>query len=96
MMLQTLVENAIKHGLEPKAEGGRLEIVAEVVDGDLFVHVIDTGAGFMPKGQGGVGLTNVRERLQALYGQGAELVIAVPPGGGTRATIRVPYEVTRT
>ncbi len=96
MMLQTLVENAIKHGLEPKAEGGRLEIVAEVVDGALFVHVIDTGAGFMPKGQGGVGLTNVRERLQALYGQRAELVIAVPPGGGTRATIRVPYEVTRT
>ena len=95
MMLQTLVENAIKHGLEPKAEGGRLEIVAEVVDGDLFVHVIDTGVGFMPKGDGGVGLTNVRERLHALYGDRAELIIAVPPGGGTRATIRVPYEIAR-
>ena len=95
MMLQTLVENAIKHGLEPKAEGGRLEIAAEVVDGELFVHVIDTGVGFMPKGEGGVGLTNVRERLQALYGERAELIIAVPPGGGTRATIRVPYEIVR-
>jgi LytS/YehU family sensor histidine kinase len=95
MMLQTLVENAIKHGLEPKGEGGRLEIVAEVDDGDLFVHVIDTGVGFMPKGDGGVGLTNVRERLHALYGERAELIVAVPPGGGTRATIRVPYEVVR-
>ena len=95
LVVQGLVENAIKHGLEPKAEGGRLEIVAEVVDGDLFVHVIDTGVGFMPKGDGGVGLANVRERLHALYGDRAELIIAVPPGGGTRATIRVPYEITR-
>ena len=55
MMLQTLVENAIKHGLEPKPEGGRLEITAEVVDGQLAVHVRDTGMGFMPKGEGGVG-----------------------------------------
>ena len=52
MMLQTLVENAIKHGLEPKAEGGRLEIGAEIVDGQLAVHVLDTGAGFMPKAEG--------------------------------------------
>ena len=51
MMLQTLVENAIKHGLEPKAEGGRLEIGAEIVDGQLAVHVLDTGVGFMPKGR---------------------------------------------
>ena len=49
MMLQTLVENAIKHGLEPKAEGGTLEIGAEIVDGQLAVHVLDTGMGFMPK-----------------------------------------------
>ena len=49
MMLQTLVENAIKHGLEPKPEGGRLEIGAEIVDGQLVVQVRDTGVGFMPK-----------------------------------------------
>ena len=49
MMLQTLVENAIKHGLEPKPDGGRLEIAAEVADGQLAVHVLDTGVGFMPK-----------------------------------------------
>ena len=64
MMLQTLVENAIKHGLEPKAAGGRLEIAAEVVDGQLAVHVIDTGMGFQPKGDAGVGLANIRERLR--------------------------------
>jgi hypothetical protein len=93
MMLQTLVENAIKHGLEPKAEGGRLEIGAEIVDGQLAVHVLDTGIGFMPKSEGGVGLANVRERLKALYNGRAELIISVPPAGGTCATIKVPYEV---
>ena len=92
MMLQTLVENAIKHGLEPKAEGGRLEISAEIVDGQLAVHVLDTGVGFMPKSEGGVGLANIRERLKALYNGRAELIISVPPGGGTCVTIKVPYE----
>jgi signal transduction histidine kinase len=93
MMLQTLVENAIKHGLEPKPEGGRLEISAEVVDGQLVVHVLDTGIGFMPKTEGGVGLANVRERLKVLYNGRAELIITVPPAGGTCATIKVPYEI---
>ena len=93
MMLQTLVENAIKHGLEPKPEGGRLEISAEVVDGQLAVHVLDTGVGFVPKAEGGVGLANVRARLKALYNGRAELIISVPPTGGTCATIKVPYEI---
>jgi LytS/YehU family sensor histidine kinase len=93
MMLQTLVENAIKHGLEPKPEGGRVEIGAEVVDGQLAVHVTDTGVGFMPKSEAGVGLANVRERLKALYQGRAELIISVPAAGGTRATIKVPYEI---
>src|ERR1700693_6054737 len=93
MMLQTRVENAIKHGLEPKVEGGRLEIGAEIVDGRLAVHVLDTGIGFMPKGEGGVGLANVRERLKVLYKDRAELIISVPPAGGTCATIKVPYEI---
>jgi hypothetical protein len=94
MMLLTLVENAIKHGLEPKAEGGRIDIGAEIVDGQLAVHVQDTGVGFAPIGEGGVGLANVRERLRALYGDRAELLIDLPPGGGTRATIKLPYEVS--
>jgi signal transduction histidine kinase len=93
MMLQTLVENAIKHGLEPKAVGGRLEISAEIVDGQLAVHVLDNGVGFMPKSDDGVGLANIRERLKALYGARAELIISVPSTGGTCATIKVPYEI---
>ena len=93
MMLLTLVENAIKHGLEPRATGGRLEIGAEIADGQLVVHVLDNGVGFMPKGDGGVGLANIRERLKALYNGRAELIISVPPVGGTCATIKVPYEV---
>src|SRR6202163_962715 len=93
MMLQTMEENAIKHGLEPKVEGGRLEIGATLVDGQLAVHVLDTGVGFMPKGESGVGLANVRERLKALYKDRAELIISVPPWGGTCATIKIPYEI---
>ncbi len=93
MMLQTLVENAIKHGLEPRAEGGRLEIGAEIVDGQLAVHVLDTGVGFMPKAEAGVGLANVRERLKALYNGRAELIISMPTAGGTCATIKLPYEI---
>ena len=93
MMLQTLVENAIKHGLEPKAAGGRLAINAEIVDGRLAVHVQDDGMGFMPKTDDGVGLANIRERLKALYNGRAELIISVPPEGGTCATIKVPYEI---
>ena len=93
MMLQTLVENAIKHGLEPKPEGGLIEIGAEIVDGQLAVHVRDTGIGFTPQAESGVGLANIRERLKALYNGRAELIISVPPAGGTCATIKVPYEI---
>ena len=75
MMLQTLVENAIKHGLEPKADGGVLTISAEIADGQLAVHVQDSGMGFMPKTDDGVGLANIRERLKALYNGRAELII---------------------
>jgi sensor histidine kinase YesM len=93
MMLQTLVENAVRHGLEPKLEGGHVEIGAQVLDGPLAVRVQDDGVGFAPKGEGGVGLANIRERLQALYNDRAELIIDLPPGGGTRAVIRIPYEL---
>jgi hypothetical protein len=94
MMLLTLVENAIKHGLEPRGSGGKVEIGAEIADGQLAVHVLDDGVGFNPKGDGGVGLANIRERLKVLYQGRAELIIGVPPEGGTCATIKVPYEVS--
>ena len=93
MMLQSLVENAIKHGLEPKAEGGSLVISAEIVHGKLAVTVADTGLGFGKAATAGtgIGLHNVRERLQLLYGDKADLTVAENPGGGTAVTITVPY-----
>ena len=99
MMIQTLVENAIKHGLEPKPEGGHLAVRAEIRHGKLAVTVTDTGLGFsQAAGETagtGVGLANIRERLAMLYGTRASLTIADNPGGGTMVTITVPY-TTRT
>ena len=98
MMIQTLVENAIKHGLEPKPEGGTLTVKAEVRHGKLAVSVADTGLGFgqAPTAGTGVGLANVRERLQLLYGNRASLTVAENPGGGTVVTITVPYQTVET
>jgi len=95
MMLQTLVENAIKHGLEPKPEGGSLTLSADVVDGSLRVAVSDTGLGFGAAGApgSGVGLNNVRERLQALFGSRAKLTIEPNSPNGTIVTVQVPYAV---
>jgi hypothetical protein len=94
MMIQTLVENAIKHGLEPKAEGGHLRVAAEIVHGKLQVTVADTGLGFGKAATAGtgVGLANIRERLQLLYGPKATLTVAENPPGGTVVTITVPYK----
>jgi LytS/YehU family sensor histidine kinase len=93
MMLQSLVENAIKHGLEPKAEGGSLTIAADIVHGALRVTVADTGLGFGEAGTAGtgVGLANVRERLAALYGGTATLAVQANTPSGTIASIEVPY-----
>ncbi len=94
MMIQTLVENAIKHGLEPKPEGGALSVRAEMVHGKLAVTVADTGLGFGKAATAGtgVGLANIRERLQLLYGNKATLSVRENHGGGTAVTITVPYK----
>jgi hypothetical protein len=96
MMLQSLVENAIKHGLEPKAEGGSIAVGAEVVHGKLAVTVADTGVGFAKAATAGTGtgLSNIRERLKLIYGDAAELRITENSPTGTRVTIVVPYKVT--
>ncbi len=94
MMLQSLVENAIKHGLEPKAEGGTLTVSADIRHGKLAVSVADTGLGFGKAATAGtgIGLNNIRERLALLYGSKASLTVAENPGGGTVVTITVPYQ----
>lgn len=91
MMLQILIENSIKHGLEPKIAGGRIDISAKVVGATLHVNVRDNGAGFDMHADEGVGLANIRERLHLLYGKDGELVIEAPPEGGALASIRIPY-----
>ena len=93
MMLLILIENAIKHGLEPKIEGGRIDVSAMLIDGTMHVNVRDNGVGFNLKSDEGVGLANVRERLRILYGDKAELVIEAPVEGGAVASIRVPFSM---
>ena len=93
MMLQTLIENAIKHGLEPKIEGGTITVRAHVEGAVLHVDVCDDGVGINLHADDGVGLTNIRERLALLYGAQAELVISAPPSGGACASIRLPYKM---
>jgi LytS/YehU family sensor histidine kinase len=91
MMLQTLIENSIKHGLEPKIEGGHIDVRATLIDGTMHVDVHDNGVGFNMKSDDGVGLANIRERLRLLYGAKAELVIEAPVEGGAICSIRVPF-----
>lgn len=94
MLLQSLVENAIKHALEPKPEGGSITVTADIANGNLRVTVADTGLGFGAAGKPGtgVGLANVRERLAALYSGRAKFTLEANSPSGTIATIEVPYE----
>jgi sensor histidine kinase YesM len=94
MMLQTLIENSIKHGLEPKVAGGTITVRAHVEGATLHVDVCDDGVGIDLHADEGVGLANIRERLALLYGKDAELVIEMPPSGGACASIRLPYRMT--
>jgi len=93
MMLQTLIENAIKHGLEPKIAGGTITVRARVDGATLIVDVCDDGVGIDLHADEGVGLANIRERLQLLYGAQAELVIEAPMSGGACASVRIPYKM---
>ena len=89
MMLITLVENAVIHGVDPCCEAGTITIRAREEGGRLRLSVADTGEGISPKKGTGVGLTNIRERLKALHGTGARLVIEENLPRGVVATIEV-------
>jgi LytS/YehU family sensor histidine kinase len=98
MLLQTLVENSIKHGLEPSADPGKVVVTARVdPDPDavlttLRITVADTGVGFgnADTGGTGIGLANVREQLHSLFGDKAELIISPNAPTGVIATLVVP------
>jgi len=90
MMLISLVENALKHGVDPCCEYGSITIRAEEIAGGVRVSVADTGEGITVKQGGGVGLSNIRERLKALYGSTARLVLVENAPHGVVASIEVP------
>lgn len=100
MMLQTLVENAIKHGIEPKPDGGRVRVAASLQNGQIAVEVSDTGVG-LPDGElldgptsgTGVGLQNIRDRLAMLYPGRSTLMLHSGAAGGTLVRITLPHRV---
>jgi hypothetical protein len=91
LALQPLVENSIKHGIEPKVGGGRVALTARRVADAIEIEVADDGEGFPTGAAAGVGLANLRERLAAAYGQRAQLTIEnLAPG--TRVRLSIPVE----
>jgi two-component system, LytTR family, sensor kinase len=94
MLLQPLVENAIKHGLEAYANAGRIAIATLREDNDLVISIRDDGPGHRfpsPHAGAGKGIANVRSRLSQLYGERQSFTIGDAQGGGTLVTIRMPF-----
>ncbi|HYV10590.1 MAG TPA: histidine kinase [Pyrinomonadaceae bacterium] len=93
MLLQPLVENAIKHGISPRPEGGNIEIYAKRLDGKLHVEISDDGLGMRePQNGSGVGLVNTRERLKHLYGAAHAFNLSSFPGRGVTIRISLPFK----
>ena len=95
MILQPLIENAIRHGIGPKIEGGTITLRSRRRKGRLAVEVIDDGMGFPDdrrpeSSESGIGIHNVRERLKALYGQDFGFTIESVPGEGTAVRLEIP------
>ncbi|QIM51143.1 histidine kinase [Hydrogenophaga crocea] len=90
LLLQPLVENAIRHGLEPSARGGTLRVAAREAGGALHLSVSDDGVGSEAAPGEGFGLAQVRERLQTLHGDAARFEWRSAPGQGTQAELVLP------
>jgi two-component system LytT family sensor kinase len=102
MLLQPLIENSIKHGLEPRISGGTVTLRSRIDEGRLLLEIEDDGVGIEPGGPttapvsglvregSGIGMRNVRERIQVLYGDEANVDIVSRPGRGTRVSLRMP------
>jgi LytS/YehU family sensor histidine kinase len=98
LILQPLVENSLRHGLKDGGAGIDISIGARRENGSLILKVADTGAGLGTQGADaamsrGVGLANIRGRLEQLYGADQEFAIANRPSGGAEVTLRVPFHV---
>jgi sensor histidine kinase YesM len=98
LLLQPLVENSIKHGLEPKVEGGTITVRARRDGTMLVLDVTDTGVGFdlaAPSG-GGFGLAQVRERLATAYGELGRVAQRSKPGAGSVTDLQLPMDMATT
>jgi signal transduction histidine kinase len=91
LILQPIVENAIRHGIAAYAAPGRVDISTSKRDKSLFLSVRDTGPGLKSNGTEGIGLTNTRARLQRLYGSKSRLSLENAVGGGLEVTIEIPF-----
>jgi two-component system LytT family sensor kinase len=104
MLLQPLIENSIKHGLEPRISGGTVTLRSRLVGERLVIEVEDDGVGIEPGGTrssplsglaregSGIGMRNVRERMEVLYGDDAEVVMESRPGRGTKVRLVMPVD----
>jgi two-component system LytT family sensor kinase len=100
MLLQPLVENSIKHGLTRKVGGGRITIKASVRDRHTLIEVHDDGLGMTEERLehalgGGIGLSNVNERLRTIYGANCTLKLTSTPGAGTSVAVEIPEMVVQ-
>ena len=93
LMLSTLVENAIKHGIAPLPQGGVIKIAAMRAGARLKISVADNGVGFQGASGAGVGLANTRARLAALYGDSGHLTLSANPIRGVTVAIELPYKI---
>ena len=99
LLLQPLVENAIRHGLEPRVDGGRIDVIARQEGPSLRIDVADTGIGMAPDAHrpdtgGGFGLAQVRERVASLPGGGGTVQVTSRPGQGTTVRLTLPLRTT--
>jgi LytS/YehU family sensor histidine kinase len=91
MLLQTLAENGVKHGIALLPAGGDLAIVTEVLEGNLRIEVTNTGKlSDATEGSSAVGLDNTRERLRLMYGNGASLTLVADEQSKVRAEVVIP------
>jgi len=97
-VLQPLIENAVRHAIAPREAGGAITLEAHRSGEMLHVSIVDDGPGVRDEPQGNgtgrIGLTNTRDRLRQLYGDRGRLQLVSVPGGGTRATIEIPFRRT--
>jgi sensor histidine kinase YesM len=90
MILLTLVENAVKHGINPAVDGGRISVSALQEQGALVLRVSDSGQGMAATDGHGMGLANIRRRLTILYGDDAVLTLSRPAARGVTASVSIP------